>query len=166
MREICARRALLAHRGGSAPRRQPEPLSVRKPTTYYGISCNKEINCFLPVELSCSKGSLWFPYYGTHLCWASSLMRFRPQSRIWYARDMREAWTLSVELYFESSHLTTGGSTVRKSSISLLQEAPQKGNHQFPYYRRLHSKEIVNFLTTGGSTARKSSISLLQEAPQ
>ena len=35
-----------------------------------------------------------------------------------------------------------------------------------PYYRRLHSKEIVNFLTTGSSAVRKSSISLLQEATQ
>ena len=42
-----------------------------------------------------------------------------------------------MELYFESSHLTTGGSTVRKSSISLVQEAPQQGDRQFPYYRRL-----------------------------
>ena len=49
------------------------------------------------------------------------------------------------------SFLTRGGSTVRKSSISLLEEGSQTGNHQFPHWRTLHSKKIIDFLTGGGS---------------
>ena len=56
-----------------------------------------------------------------------------------------------------------GELTVRESSISLSEECPQRGDHQFPYWSRAHRKEIISFLTRGEHAVRKSSTSSLEE---